>query len=82
MSTRITISVPDDVAAKAQRAVAAGEAETVSGYFTVLAQREPDWVDARAALDEMISDVGGLPGDARDWARAARAHDDGAAGAA
>lgn len=69
-STRITISVRDEVAEKAQRAVQAGEADSISGWFTELARREPDWIDARAALDEMIADAGGLPDGAREWARA------------
>lgn len=69
MSTRITISVPDEIAEKAQRAVRAGDAESVSGWFTDLARREPDWVDARAALDELITEAGGLPDEAREWAR-------------
>lgn len=67
--TRITISVPEQVAAKAQRAVEAGQAESVSGYFTGLAEREPDWAVARATLDEMILEAGGIPAEDRRWAR-------------
>ncbi|MGH3925024.1 MAG: hypothetical protein ACRDTT_19540 [Pseudonocardiaceae bacterium] len=37
--TRITISVPEQVAAKAQRAVESGRAESGSGYFAGLAAR-------------------------------------------
>lgn len=68
-STRITISVPEQIAAKAQRAVEAGKAESVSGYFTDLAEREPDWAEARAALDDMIGEAGGLSEEDRRWAR-------------
>jgi len=68
-STRITISVPEQVAAKAQRAVESGHAESVSGYFAELAKREPDWAEARAALDEMIDEAGGISHDDRQWAR-------------
>jgi hypothetical protein len=68
-TTRITISVPEQVAAKAQRAVDAGQADSVSGYFAGLAEREPDWADARAALDEMIAEAGGIGEDDRRWAR-------------
>lgn len=50
---RVTISVPDEVAAKAQRAVDAGDADSVSGYFTQLAEAEPDWVQARTAVDDI-----------------------------
>ncbi len=70
MTTRITISVPEQVAAKAQRAVESGHAESVSGYFTNLAEREPDWAAARAALDELIAESGGISEEDRGWARA------------
>lgn len=69
-STRITISVPEQIAAKAQRAVESGHAESVSGYFSGLAEREPDWAEARLALDEMIAEAGGIPEEDRGWARA------------
>jgi hypothetical protein len=68
MNARITISVPEQVAMKAQRAVDSGYADSVSGYFTDLAEREPDWVEARAAIDELISDAGGLSDEDRRWA--------------
>ncbi|MBA3906175.1 MAG: hypothetical protein H0X35_05735 [Pseudonocardiales bacterium] len=68
-SARITISVPAQVAAKAQRAVESGHAESVSGYFTALAQHEPDWAAARATLDEMIAEAGGISEEDRRWAR-------------
>jgi len=67
---RITISVPDGVADKAQRAVDAGDASTVSGYFTRLAEREPDWAAGRAVVAEMIEQAGGISEDDRAWARA------------
>ncbi len=66
---RITISVPDEVAAKASRAAEAGEVESVSAYFAQLAAREPDWVAARAIIDEMITESGGLSDEDIAWAR-------------
>lgn len=78
---RLTISVPDEVADKAQRAVASGDAESVSAYFGQLAEREPDWAAARQAVDEMISDIGGIPEDARRWARTALGLDEDAGAA-
>lgn len=45
-TTRITISVPEQIAVKAQRAVESGHADSMSGYFTALAEREPDWAEA------------------------------------
>lgn len=32
---------------------------------------EPDWVAAREVVDEMIAELGGIPQEAREWARAA-----------
>lgn len=66
---RVTISVPDEVAAKAQRAVDAGEADSVSGYFVQLAEAEPDWVEARAAVDDMLADTDTISDDDRDAIR-------------
>lgn len=66
---RITISVPEEIAAKAARAAEAGEVESVSAYFAQLAAREPDWVEARAALDELLAEVGELDDEDRAWAR-------------
>jgi hypothetical protein len=77
---RITISVPEQIAAKAQRAVESGQAESVSGYFTGLAEREPDWAEARAALDEMIEEAGGIPEEDRCWARSVLGLDGGELG--
>lgn len=67
--TRVTISIPEQIAAKAQRAVESGEADSVSGYFTQLAEREPDWAAARVVLDEMIAEAGGISEEDRRWAR-------------
>jgi len=66
---RITISVPEEIAAKAQRAAEAGQVESVSAYFAHLAAREPDWAEAEAVLDELIAEAGGLSEEARSWAR-------------
>jgi hypothetical protein len=67
---RITISVPAEIAAKAARAAESGEAESVSHYFAQLAAREPDWVEARAILDEMLVEAGGISDEDTAWARA------------
>jgi len=65
---RITISVPDEVLAKAQRAVEAGDVAHVSAYFVQLAQREPDWASARAVVAEMVATIGGVTDDDVAWA--------------
>jgi hypothetical protein len=66
---RITISVPEAIAQKALRAAEAGEVESVSAYFAELAAREPDWVEARAALDEMLSSGKPISEQDRGWAK-------------
>lgn len=66
---RITISVPE--AKKAQRAAESGEVESVSAYFADLPAREPDWVEARSALDELLSKGKRLTPADRAWARQA-----------
>jgi len=68
---RLTIRVSDELAARAQRAVDAGDAVSVSGYFATLAENEPDWVACRAAVDEMIAEAGGIGEGDRAWARKA-----------
>lgn len=77
---RITISVPEQIATKAQRAVEAGHADSISGYFAGLAEREPDWAEARQVLDEMIAEAGGISAADRQWARAALGLDEVPAG--
>ncbi|WP_206442900.1 hypothetical protein [Candidatus Protofrankia californiensis] len=66
---RITISVPEEIAAKAQRAADAGQVESVSAYFAGLAAAEPDWAQAQEILDQMIEEAAGLDDAARGWAR-------------
>ncbi|MFR9751605.1 hypothetical protein ACL02S_11265 [Nocardia sp. 004] len=55
---RITISIPDDVAAKAEFAVEHGEATSVSAWFSDIARREPDWVTAREIADQLAVAAG------------------------
>jgi Arc/MetJ-type ribon-helix-helix transcriptional regulator len=57
---RLTISVPDEIAAKAQCAVEAREAPSVSAYIADAVAREPDWAAGRAAGAAMIAEIGGL----------------------
>lgn len=66
---RLTISVPDEVAGKAQRAVAAGMSESISGYFAALAENEPDWVMFREVVAELLAEAGGVSDQDRAWAR-------------
>lgn len=55
---KITISIPDEIADKANHAVAAGLAGSVSAYFTQLAQREPDWAAAAEIIAELAAESG------------------------
>jgi hypothetical protein len=66
---RLTISVPEEVADKAQRAVAAGLSGSVSGYFAALAENEPDWVLFREVVADLLAESGGVSEEARAWAR-------------
>lgn len=66
---RITIRVPAEIAAKAQRAADGGDVESVSAYFAGLAAREPDWVEARPVVDAMVAAAGGLADADVAWAR-------------
>lgn len=51
MTIKTTISLPDDVYAQAERAVAEGRASSVSAYFANVARRDT----ARASLEELIA---------------------------
>ncbi|HIY39891.1 MAG TPA: hypothetical protein H9836_02035 [Candidatus Nocardiopsis merdipullorum] len=70
-NSRVTISVPEEIVAKAQRAVESGQAGSVSAYFTELAEKAPDWAAVREALDEMKSQVGTVSSEDKQWARQA-----------
>ncbi|WP_041259215.1 hypothetical protein [Pseudofrankia inefficax] len=68
---RVTIRVPEEVLAKARRAVEAGDVTSISAYFVKLAAREPDWARSREIIDEMIAEAGGIDDETRSWARSA-----------
>ncbi|MEV0299031.1 hypothetical protein [Nocardia sp. NPDC050710] len=52
---RITISIPDDVAEAAERAVAAGWFASTSAFFSATARKGMAWAESRATLDEMLA---------------------------
>lgn len=64
---KITISIPDEIADKAARAVASGNASSVSARFSDLARREPDWAAAAEILTELAAEAGVTDAD-REWA--------------
>jgi hypothetical protein len=77
---RVTISIPEEVLAKARRAVEEGRAASVSAYFVKLAAAEPDWKDAQLVVEQMIAEIGGVDPETRAWARAELGLDDDATG--
>ncbi|MBF6301147.1 hypothetical protein IU459_26915 [Nocardia amamiensis] len=64
---KITISIPDEIADKAARAVESGNASSVSAWFADLARREPDWAAASEILAELAAEAG-VTGADREWA--------------
>jgi antitoxin ParD1/3/4 len=68
MTTKLTISVPDELAAEARDAVRAGKAASVSGYIAAAIEcyRKAQVLDEFFA--EMYAEVG--PPSAEDYARA------------
>jgi len=71
MTTKIAISLPDDVLASARQAVAGGRASSLSGYIaSVLAERQ-DYEDLAELLAEMSAEAGAPSAEDRRWARQA-----------
>ncbi|MCP2293014.1 hypothetical protein [Nocardia amikacinitolerans] len=70
--------VPDDIVEKANHAVAAGLAGSVSAYFTQLAQREPDWAAAEI-IAELAAEAGVADADRAEAAAAFTAAENAAA---
>ncbi|WP_017570939.1 hypothetical protein [Nocardiopsis halotolerans] len=64
---RVTISVPEEIVAKAQRAVESGQSGSVSAYFTELAENEPDWADAELLATEILDEAGGSTPEDEAW---------------
>ncbi|MFF0532045.1 hypothetical protein ACFYT3_27135 [Nocardia amikacinitolerans] len=71
--------VPDDIVEKANHAVAAGLAGSVSAYFTQLAQREPDWAAAAEIIAELAAEAGVADADRAEAAAAFTAAENAAA---
>jgi Arc/MetJ-type ribon-helix-helix transcriptional regulator len=55
---RITVSIPEELAAEAERAVAAGDAKSVSAYVAAALQAQQDRRQAFSALEKLY---GGRP---------------------
>ena len=71
MTTKVAISLPDNVLATARQAVAEGRASSLSGYIaSTLAERQ-DHEDLAELLAEMAAESGGPSDEDRRWARRA-----------
>jgi Arc/MetJ-type ribon-helix-helix transcriptional regulator len=71
MTKKITVSLPDEQVAVAQRAVAEGRAASVSAFISAaLARRDPDQ-EALEWLDEMAQEYGPITEEHTAWARRA-----------
>lgn len=71
MTTKIAISLPEDVLAAARAAVGEGRAASLSGYIaTTLAERQ-NHEDLAALLAEMAAETGSPSDEDRAWARRA-----------
>lgn len=70
MTVKITVSLPDEVAADAKRAVSEGRAPSVSAYVAsaIANQREQDTLDE--LITQMEADGGSPSADAFEWAQA------------
>jgi hypothetical protein len=71
MTTKIAVSLPDEVVSAARQAVRDGRAPSVSAYIaTTLAERQ-DYENLATLLAEMAADTGGPSPEDRRWARTA-----------
>jgi len=58
-STKIAVSLPSELVAQAQRAVAEGRAASVSGYVAHALEEQAKLDDLASLLDEMLAETGG-----------------------
>lgn len=68
MTTKLTISVPDEVAGAARDAVRAGQAESVSAYFAAAVDHYRGSPTLDEWLDRADQELGAPPADTVAWA--------------
>ena len=73
MSARITVSLPDELVARAHAAVAAGRAASVSAYVAEALREKTSRESVAAVLADWRSEVGDPTPDEEAWAREALA---------
>jgi antitoxin ParD1/3/4 len=71
-TTKIAVSLPEQLVAQAQRAVADGRATSVSAYVAAALEEKAKLDDLASLLDEMLAETGG-PLTARERREADRA---------
>jgi antitoxin ParD1/3/4 len=71
-TTKIAVSLPEQLVAQAQRAVAEGRAASVSAYVAAALEEKAKLDDLASLLDEMLAETGG-PLSARERRQADRA---------
>jgi len=71
MTSKVAISLPDDVLAAARRAVANGRASSLSGYIASTLVERQEYEDLAELLAEMAAATGSPSAEDRRWARRA-----------
>lgn len=71
MTTKIAVSLPDELVAAARQAVADGRAQSVSGYIASALEEQARYGRLAALLAEMAADAGAPTQSDRAWARRA-----------
>jgi len=69
MTTKIAISLPDDLAAAARQAVADGRAASVSAFVADAIEEHGRYEQLTVLLSEMAAEAGPPTDDDRKWAR-------------
>jgi len=71
MTTKVAISLPDEVLAAARRAVREGRATSLSGYIAATLAERHEYEDLAILLADMASEAGKPTKADRRWARKA-----------
>jgi Arc/MetJ-type ribon-helix-helix transcriptional regulator len=69
MTTKIAISLPDDLVAAARRAVADGRAASVSAFIADALEEHGRYEELAVLLSEMAAEAGPPTDEDRRWAR-------------
>lgn len=71
MTTKVAISLPDEVLESARQAVSDGRADSLSGYIAATLAERQGYEDLAALLADMAKETGGPSEKDRLWARRA-----------